>query len=295
MTVCIAGVAESDKLVMVMDQMLTVEAVGGDLPNLAKGRRIHRRWFVMSAGNDMQHVPPILRRAGALLSDKDKPTVSEAVRAVEKAYVEHRLKIAQQCVLKPLNLDMRTLVQMLSSGDSETLREITDNLNALQFSVHLLAVGFDEYDNPHIFSILPPGQEGHYDDIGFWSVGSGSESAINNLFLRQYADSLSLPEAIYLLAESKFVAERQWGVGEKTAIVVMKSDDSMAVVTRTKAETVRNIWLKEARPPIPPKLDKRIGKLLVFRKPPPMPLPSASEPEFSGHEFSTEANSESDT
>src|SRR5882672_2510996 len=217
MTVCIGAIASGrNAIVMAMDQMLTAGAMTADMPDLAKGMRVHPRWFAMFAGNDVQYVSPIMRDVtNALAEEGNAPSVKTVTDTFIRVYREQRLRIAEQTVLAPLGLDFHAFAAMIATDDNETLRDLTRKLSEVEFSVYFLVCGFDANPSARIFTIEPPGAEGHYDDVGFWSIGSGSESAINNLFLRGYNQSLSLPQAVYEVAESKFVAETSLGVGTR--------------------------------------------------------------------------------
>lgn len=271
MTVCVAAIAGAYSgecaVVMAMDQMLSVGLVSGDMSGLSKGMRVHRWWFAMFAGNDLHYVPPIMRDVTRSLSHTATPSVKTVTDAFLKAYQNQRLRIAEQTVLAPLNIDLASYTSMVSENDNEILRSLTDKLNAVSFSVEFLVGGFDATQSARIFSIAPPGTEGHYDDIGFWSIGTGAESAINNFFLRDYKQETPVPEAAYYVAESKFVAEASADVGEHTVMVGLRQDGQMMFITRKKAEAVKKIWFDEGRAPVPANLEERVRPLVRFYPP----------------------------
>lgn len=278
MTVCIAAVAEMDTLIMVMDQMLTTGAIATDI-RYVKGTRVHPRWFAMAA-DDTQHVPAILDDVRNLLAKrKGAPTVKTVTDIFLKVYVEHRLRICEQRILKPLSLDLPTFKTMISTNDNETLRKLADKLNAVEFNVQFIVSGFDHLGSPRIFTILPPGEEGgRYEDIGFWSIGSGSGSAVDNLLNRGFAPGIALTGALYEVAESKFLAEKSLGVGARTTIVLMRPDETIAIINRERADSIKAIWANEGQPPpLPAELDERIGPLIKFIKVPPLPKKQQSE------------------
>lgn len=278
MTVCIGAIARGrNEIVMVMDQMLTVGDITADMPDLAKGMRIHRNWFAMFAG-DLEYASPIMRNVTNVLARENSiPSVQTVVDVFLQAYRQHRLRIVEQTVLGLLGLTNETFAEMIATDDNEILRGLVQKANNIEFNVEFLVCGFDANPSARIFTITPPGVEGHYDDIGFWSIGSGSESAINNLSLRGYNQDLSLSEAVYQVAESKFVAESAVYVGKRTAIVVLKADGRIGFITKHKLDDIRKIWYDEGRPPMPLNLDERIDPLIRFINPPPMPKPSDSQ------------------
>jgi 20S proteasome alpha/beta subunit len=272
MTVCIAAFSEGlNSIVFAMDQMLTVGIKTGDMAEFAKGMRVHSRWFATYAGT-VEHVPPIMSGVTNSLADIATPSVELVTEIFLKTYLSYRLRIAEQSILAPLNLDMQTFATMIAENDNEILRSLTRRLNEFDFDVEFLVGGFDANPSPRIFTISPPGIEGHHDYVGFWSIGSGSGSAVNNLMLRGYKAFQPLEDSIYQVAESKFVAESSLSVGQRTAIMVMRRDESVALINRNKTDSVRQIWNDEGRAPMPMDLRSRIYPLLSFFKmemPPP--------------------------
>jgi 20S proteasome alpha/beta subunit len=220
-------------VVMASDQMLTLSGSTGDLPQFSKSMRVHPRWYAGYAG-DVDQVPQVLCRVTNLLGKYKAPRIERVTDIFLKVYRDHQKRILAQ--------------------------------GAKEFDLDFLVVGFDPNGSPRVLAITPPGVEHRYDLPGFWAIGSGAGVALDNLMLRKYRTHQSLDDSIYQIAESKFVAETLLGVGPKTAMAVMFSDASIALLTAEKSDAIRQMWEDEGRPKMPANLGKRIPPLLKFYK-----------------------------
>jgi hypothetical protein len=264
MTVCIAAIAdEANAIIFTMDQMITVGSTAADLPDLAKGMRVHDRWFATFAGN-VEQVPRIIGTATDLLSPIRMPTAEQVIDIFTNVYTAHRNRIAAQNILSPQGLTLERFTEMIATNDNSLLRSLSQRLNDFDFDLDFLVGGFDANPSPRVFHVRPPGVEGRDDDVGYWAAGIGAEAAVNNLMLRGHNRFQPLAESIYQVAESKFVAESSLGVGQRTAMAVLRHDESIALITRQRADSIREIWDNEGRAPMPQNLDTRIGPLLRF-------------------------------
>lgn len=225
--------------------------------------RIHKHWFAMFAGDDTEYAGPIMRKMLRLLAATETPTVDQVAVAFTETYQEQRARVAEEQILGQYGLTMNQFSAALITDDNESLRNLKQRIERLEFSLSFLVCGFDKRARPHIFAVTNPGLAKHYDHIGFWSIGSGSDAAINNLLRRKYRDTNPLGTSVYLLAESKYVAESYFGVGEKTAIFGLKSDGTMMLILR-RANKIREIWINEGQPPMPENLDDRLEPMLRF-------------------------------
>jgi len=224
MTVCVAAVGGFQNAVVVaVDQMLTLGSFTGDLPEFSKGMRVHPRWFAMYSG-DVTQAPQILSRATNLLGRYIAPRVERVTDIFLKVYKDHQKRI-------------------LGEGASK-------------FEIDFLVAGFDSNGAARIFSIKPTGVDAQHEIQGFWALGGGCDLAIESLMRRQYKSFQSLDDQVYLVAEAKFVAEAVLGIGPKTAMGVMLSDGSFALINRERSEKIREIWLEEAQPPMPEDLQR---------------------------------------
>lgn len=158
---------------------------------------------------------------------------------------------------------MKAFLALLAGGGSAgnmALEEMRREIQALDFNCSFLVAGFDS-QGPHIFVISPPGIEEHYDSIGFWSIGSGSHSALSSLLFRKASRYDSLLMGIYYVAEAKFMAESAQGVGKHTPIMILKADGTYGYLTDASTNVIRKIWENEGKPPMPNNLETRIGEI----------------------------------
>jgi hypothetical protein len=260
MTVCIAAIAESGKsIISVTDQMLGAGVMTADLPMMLKGKRIAQNWTASFAGNDVSVVPPIMRKVEERLDGDD---ASEVGRVFASVYQEERARVAEETILSPLGLDMKSFLDLLITENSPELADLQRRIQMLDFDPVFLVAGFDEKGFPHILTVESPGTVRHYDSVGFWSIGSGAEAALSSLFYRRYHVYQSWQKALYMIAEAKFMSESSANVGKSSLFNVMNRDGTWALLLNPDSAPLRTIWEDEGRPPLPENLDERISEIV---------------------------------
>jgi 20S proteasome alpha/beta subunit len=273
MTVGIAAIIDQDRaIILVTDQMFNVGAATVDIPTAAKSFRFHNRWSALWAG-DVTLVPPILRKVAAELSTNSSGDIAEVSSAFARVYRDEWARFAEQEVLAPFGLDMQAFVELLANKETAELSEMKRRIQDVDFDVEFLVAGFDSKAKPHIFTVTPPGVERHYDAIRFWSIGSGAEAALSSLMFRRLNPVMPLKQAIYHVAEAKYLSESSLAVGRGSLSILITSDGKFSMLYRQDEKDLRDLWETEGQPPIPADLDTRVPDF----KTPEEPMPSTSE------------------
>src|SRR5687768_11306816 len=150
MTVCIAAIADSaNAIIFAMDQMITVGSTTADLSDLAKGMRIHDRWFAAFAGT-VEQVPQIMARATDELRRNRMPTAEQVIEVFTRVYTEHRNRIAAQNILSPQGLTLAQFTNMIATHDNSTIRGLSQKMNDFDFDLDFLVGGFDANPSPRV-------------------------------------------------------------------------------------------------------------------------------------------------
>ncbi len=258
MTVAIAAAANHDRsIIFALDRMVTVGLVTADLPLMAKGFCVHKFWMSLYAG-DVTQVPPILDKVKELLTPEDQPTVETVARTMAQVYRERREKLAEQSILNPIGLDMTTFVGLWSNNDNAELGELKRRIQDFEFDCAFLVGGFSAQQQPHIFTIEPPGVESHHTSVKFWSIGSGAGAAINSLLFRRYTSMFSVKKALYHIAEAKYLSETAVGVGKGSAFIHLNEDGTWGLMKFADEPLLRTLWETEGQPPMPDNLEQRV-------------------------------------
>jgi hypothetical protein len=123
-------------------------------------------------------------------------------------------------------------------------------IETVEVEVTFLVCGFSA-DRPCLFTFSDPGIEKNYDLVGFWAIGSGTNSAIGSLFnLKGPAlQHRSIEEVVYRVCEAKFYAESALGVGKTTSAFILESSGDRYMLD--SVDPIRKIWENNSSRPLP--------------------------------------------
>lgn len=254
MTVCVAAIASSGKeIITASDSMMSWGGVVTGETSL-KYNRIHKRWAVMIAGDDVLPTETIIRNLSAALNANDEPTTEQVEQAIRESWRIVKNTIATTHVLSAYGLDLETFIQegRETFGDIgfADLRSAVDR--ASELSCELLVYGFDEYGRGTLFVVVHPGEPVNFTRLGFAAIGSGRDSAIASLMWnpphKTYHETL---DSVYRVAAAKFMAESALGVGRDTTVSSLLNDGTAFVLTVNQVQSIRNLWESEGQPRIP--------------------------------------------
>lgn len=266
MTVCVAGIAEHDgekSVVTATDEMVTTGYFGKDKVAM-KREFLHLDWEALFAADDVSEVTPILGCVRSLIHEKysDRfPNGYVSLGEISGAFSQgYNKAVGMACEARILQRYGLTMEKFRDDGlrmfGSDVFNRIGRQIEDVSLGVDFLVCGFDGAGEPHLFTVGSPGIIKVYDQIGFWAVGSGQQSALSSLFFSGYNRSKDLNEAIYRVCEAKFMAESASGVGASTFVSVRSFPDVIAYIPNGAplAKDIRKAWEREGRPRMPKKI-----------------------------------------
>lgn len=254
MTVCIAAISQ-DNVILASDKMISMGFTSVD--DVAdKCEVLSHRWHGMMAGDDVSPLIPILEkihRAPASTGD----TLAGIAGLVSTAFQEQRDQMAEESILRPLLLDRKTFLERGREVLYESEHDlILERLKHFNLDCQLLVAGFDDDQlserprTPHIFTVTSPGKCTYYDKLGFWTIGSGQNSALSSLFASRYKVSDDLPACIYNVIAAKFTAETAPGVGKETFVTILGDRGrKISFLSGEKIDSYKTKWASLPRIP----------------------------------------------
>jgi len=253
MTICVAGICERGKsIVVVADQKLSATAYSADSMVL-KVFGLRNNWGVMWASEKVTAVSSVLYAAAEAC--KSKAQYPDMVKAFRAALQGCLLENATARVLGPFGIDMKKFLakgkMMFTEGEhADIVKKLLSECTESEFMVF----GFDRRNQAHIFTVVDQDAtiktEGHT-IVGFAAIGSGADMAQSSLFFHKYSKNYSLDLATYLLCEAKFMAESAEGVGEDTLCIVHRPQAKTFPLFPAHVQQIREFWQTYGKPKIP--------------------------------------------
>jgi len=237
MTCCVAAICGDGKaLVLVADKMIGVGYVEGE-PDIEKLQRLHPRWWVMIAGDDVAPAFPIIDRAKELLGD-GPVNVDSVTDAMKIAYDQQRTKEAESVYLKPRDWKMERFNREGSQILSD-YRELAAKISEYELSVKFIIAGFNRDGKAYILSIDGDDKRAEprrHDIPGFCAIGSGAIGAVYMMFYRDLSPDLKARQALYHVLEAKYFGEQASGVGPRTDMYIARPQATVATASGDEAE-----------------------------------------------------------
>jgi len=272
MTVCIAAICDfGNAIVTASDQMITMEMAGDGMDVSGDGlvskiRGLDNRWGVMMADN-LGRASDIVDEVRRAREDSDaKMNLNEMKNCVVETYQRHARLEAVRQVLGPYAMDMETFIsEGLGLFGDDGFRDLRYRLEHVhsEFGARLLVFGFDNRDQAHVFSVIPPGTANNHDLPGFWAIGAGQAAALSSLIFHAQTASTRLETAIYQVCAAKFMAESSPGVGRSTFVQVNTLEDKRGgyMINPDTIVKIRNLWDRHGKPRVPAKaIQALLGK-----------------------------------
>jgi hypothetical protein len=219
-TVCLASFVGGDKkIVGICDTMISGDEWSGDEMAI-KARPTPHDWCVMTAGDPSPAVP-VLEYVGAALGATPDNTLQSTVACFEQ--FEEQLQNRRKQILAPYGMTLQNY-HLIGPPLGETFQRILFEISNVSLSTTFLVFGFDEFKEPHIFTIRDKGQVEYFDLAGFWAIGSGQTASLGVLFNKSHSRFDSYQTVLWNLCEAKFAAEAAPGVGKGSFMVVLEPD-----------------------------------------------------------------------
>ncbi len=235
-----------------------------------KTQPLLKNWEVLYAGDDVEHVPVIIRRARHLLKDfKKPPNIGEIVGALDTAYKERIHHEIEARVLRKHGFTVDTFRDRGKQKCTATVyNNLCERISRVEVSLKFLLCGFDTIGQGHIFEVNGQSAPRCYDHIGMWAIGSGAHAALSSLAFQKdsgnYRES-SMEQVIYHVCEAKFMAESSGDVGRDSTIllVLMKDKSTKWIPPSIINSKIKAAWKKEGAPRIPENICGDIGKVVL--------------------------------
>ncbi len=233
MTVCIvARCTENDSFIAASDRMFsygnqyTYESIS--LKRI--GLTPDGRWHTMFAANYVPNVLPVIRGSRHVLNGRGKrpPFDLDTVeRACVQAYQVQRARLVSDTILSKYGFDLTSYKHEVTKFGPAECARINGEIEQLKVGVELIVYGYDEWNVAHLFRVDEPGVSICCDHDAFAVVGSGAGWAQASL-LSDELPKISQAEMVCRVAEAKFLAEQDVGVGNDSAIGVLNQPPNVA-------------------------------------------------------------------
>jgi hypothetical protein len=237
MTVCIAASCEDGKyIVTAADRMFTV---GAPLnvefePPLSKIEVMSSSCVAMGAGNGL-FVSEIFSSARQGYGDVAGVSIAQIANSVKEAYARSRDEKIEEQIVKP-TLGPDFLAFRSRGGTLPAYLQVQPGIyqqiivqsNQFNIGVDLIVAGIDK-SGSHVYYIGHPGTMVSFDKIGYNAVGSGASHVAIKFALDCLHPKTPLEDVLLAVYSAKRAAEVAPGVGQKTEIKVISSDDMWAV------------------------------------------------------------------
>jgi hypothetical protein len=227
------------------------------------------RWVMMTAGDDTEHIDPILTRARKLLHTKiEHKTPQQVASKLAQAYEERLQELIQANVLKRYRFTPNTF---RDTGKKKMTASVYNSLitkiAAVKLKLSFLVCGLDGTRTGHIIGIDRDNAPVSYDKLGFWAIGDGAPMALASLGFFNHqpriSGGLSLGECVYQVCAAKYMAEAAKTVGKQQLLTVYGPDEGQVrFLFLADQQRIREAWEKEGAPRIPTTIVTQIPAML---------------------------------
>lgn len=219
MTVCIAALCDNgERIIIASDKMVTVGQIIEFEHDVSKFEKLTDNSIVMTAGSTtLQN--DIIKEALSKIRSIRAPNFKQVTDELKNAYVNIRVKRAEELHLKPKGLTFNMFYQNQRMLLPEIVFQVTDAINKTSLGVEYILCGFD--DRGHIHYIVDPGVSESFDSVGFCAIGTGNLNAVSAFTANNYAPSFPIEKGLYMVYLAKKEAERAPGVGNDTDVVIL--------------------------------------------------------------------------
>jgi hypothetical protein len=214
MTVCIAAICEFGRAVITAsDYKISLGSVSGDVA-VKQIRGILPGWSVMYAGNDIAHIGKVLDTCANGADTNTPLSIDKAQDAFVAAYQSVFSRVCSDTYLSPYQLNFDTFKKNGKKiFHSTPLSYLQNAIATFDLGCTLLISGFDAHKRAHLFTVENPGVSRSFDEVGFWSIGTGQAQANSSLMFHDYNIGNDRDLASYLVYVAKLMSESADGVG----------------------------------------------------------------------------------
>ena len=250
MTVCLVSHCfPENKFVSVVDSMLSTGDMSADKLAI-KSFAVGYQWTAMFSANDLSPVSAI--RNDLFMHFKGPAKLAEVIAAFQAAFRKELLSKAENSILASFAMTVDEFKKNgLAQFGPEIFARLFYRIEQISLDATFLVYGFDE-NVPHIFTIQNKGEVSHYDQPGFWAIGSGQTSALGTLF--SLSDGIifhPISDVLFMLCKAKFNSESALGVGKFTTAMISTKEGRRINLFNDKIEKIKEFWTKNKGPDLP--------------------------------------------
>ena len=225
MTICIAAIAEKDKIIAIADKMLTIPNADGsatsyEVTDINKVFELNEKTLAMFSGNSV-HATQILALAKDKITANVPTTVLEAAEKVKEAYKEYWNSLVSNALDIKYGIDFKTFMNNQNAFGAELIKHVNDFATTFALDIQVLIAGIGADDKPRIYYLDNGGSVIDSTSFGYASIGSGQQHANLSLIESEYSASYDKNKSLYCLIEAKKRAEYDPGVGKYCDIALI--------------------------------------------------------------------------
>jgi hypothetical protein len=254
MTICIGAICDNaQKIVIASDRMITASYPSIEFEHaLPKIEILSPRCVALTAGSALAHTE-LFKVVKGHITSLSNPSVNLITEKVKESFVEQRMNKANEKILKPRGLDIKTFYRVQAQLPHDVFLKLDYQIEKMNLGLVILICGVD-LDGCHLHYIRDPGVSECFDALGYCSIGSGDIHATSNFIFRELSALTPLNEAIYTVYEGKRLAEHAPGVGKITDMLILDAkgitrfDDNDFTILKSIYKDTKEFELKRRSP-----------------------------------------------
>jgi hypothetical protein len=239
MTICIAAIASNhnkDVIICATDRMISTSGLGQFEHDIEKYKLLGSNTVAMLSGD------PLLFEELTKITPKEK-SFKQIRDAIYHNFQNKRKEQIQREILDTFGLGRQSIIDMLEKEvNNKYTDKILDQISKFELETGMLLAGF-ENGRAQICRI-DEAYTGEYRDIGFETIGSGDNQALNTLLFQRQSRKTPVLTALYNVYKAKRNSEVKQGVGKETDMLVL-TEKRVMLITPSQFEILRNIYEEE--------------------------------------------------
>jgi hypothetical protein len=256
MTICAAALCDDAKAIATITDM---KVSFGSFSSAEKGAIkldwLSAGWAALVAGDDVEHAGTILERTREILGRKiERKTASQVAKALAAAFDEKVQAQIERKIFSRFGLTRKTFLDSGREKLKGTLyHRLVEGIASTKIKLKFLVVGFDRQKEGHILLVDGEDSPTSFNKPGFWAIGDGAATAINQLCFHVDNHAFVPPhstvnETVYFLCSAKFMAEASTSVGRETLIAIIRSEHNSDIIEATSINRMRETWKVKGAP-----------------------------------------------
>ena len=249
MTICIAAICESCKVVVVAsDRMLTAGflALEFEHPD-SKIEELSDSCVGLTAGDALAHTE-LFRACRQHVQQLKSPQVELIANEIKEQFIAMRQKRAEEEILNPRGFTLNQFYKegLINRIPGDLAMMIDRSIRDRSYPLSILLAGVDD-SGAHIYSIEDPGMVNCFDQLGYDAIGSGDRHALYSIVDKEHSADSKLNDTIFTVYEAKKRAELAPGVGEAFEIAFI-TRERIRYLTISEKNQLDKIYIQKTKP-----------------------------------------------